>query len=262
MANSKHELDEKDFIHEGVAKDPYPLVYWSILILVIALASWTISNWYTRVIFNEVETSPFLQVTNREFSLFLWQNPEFMRIHVSDKASYLPAFNYIESLTMKPEMAEDYVVVPPEILFKYHTWNRLLGKEVPVQPVLRGDFIKFLDFAQEWSPTYWKDAPPDYIALIQTLAENTDSPLNVPLQVQQAYTGWKNFFYEGKAIDTFQSTYKLYNELLAKYPHYAKNYWQNLIPVYMKSKEEGELIPQYEQPSFLKSALFNFSKSL
>jgi hypothetical protein len=260
MADQKNELDEKNFIHEGVKDDPFPLIYWFIILVFIGAISWFISSWYDSVVNKEIDSSPFLQVTNREFSLFLWQNPEFMRIHVSDKASYLPAYNYIESLSMKPEMADDFVVAPPEILFKYHTWQRLLADEVPVQTVSRDDFNKFLEFAQEWAPTYWKEAPQSYISLIETLPQNTAPTLTVPLPVQQAYTGWKNFFTEGDAINTFQPTYTLFHQLVARYPHYAKNYWQNLIPDYMHSKETGEVIPQHEQPSFLKSALYNFSK--
>lgn len=262
MPDLKNELDERNFIHEGVKDDPYPLFYWFVILLVIAAASWIISGWYDRVVTKETISSPFLQVTNREFSLFLWQNPEFMRIHVSDKASYLPAFNYIESLSMKPEMADDFVVAPPEILFKYHTWQRLLADEVPVQPVLRNDFNKFLEFAQEWHPTYWKEAPKSYSTLIETLPQNEQTILNVPIPVQQAYTGWKNFFIEGDAVNTFNPTYKLFHQLVERYPHYSRPYWQNLIPEYMHSKEEGQLIPQHEQPSFLKSALYNFSKTL
>ena len=259
MPGPEKELKEQDFIHEGIKDNPFPLFYWFCIILFVAICSAALTEWYSRVLTKEIQTSPFLQVTNRDFSLFLWQNPEFMRIHLSDKASYLPAFNYVETLSMNAEMADHHVVAPPEILFKYHTWHRLLSDEVPTQTVLKMDFPKFLEFAQEWSPTYWKEAPLEYVALIQNLSENTNSTLSLPLEVSQAYTGWKNFFFEGNAINSFQPTYELYAKLIVKYPHYARNYWQNLIPEYMQSPEEGIIIPRQDLPSFLKSTLYNFS---
>ena len=118
MADKEPELKENDFIHEGIKDDPYPLFYWFVVLLCVGIVSWGISTWVDRVTKSEIASTPFLQVSNRQFSLFLWQNPEFMRIHLSDKAAYLPAFNYIETLSMKPEMAEDYVAAPPDILFK------------------------------------------------------------------------------------------------------------------------------------------------
>lgn len=265
MVKPGSELDEKDFIHEGIKDDPYPLFYWFFILITIGAISWGVSTWVDRFMKEEVAHSPFLQVTNRDFSLFLWQNPEFMRVHISDKAAYAPAFNYIETLTMNAEMADDYVVAPPDILFKYHTWNRLLGNEVPVQRVLSSDFTEFLAFAKEWTPEFWKAAPNDYIELLKSLP-TASTILTVPYPVQQAYTGWKNFFKEGTAINAFQPSYGLLAQLLAKYPHYSRNYWQNLIPSYLKSMSSPQnpenIIPQQEQASFLKSALFNFSRSL
>lgn len=264
MVSTDPELDEKNFIHEGVKDDPYPLIYWFFILITIGAISWGVSSWVDRFMKKELSESPFLQVTNRQFSLFLWQNPEFMRIHVSDKASYLPAFNYIETLTMNAQMADDYVVAPPDILIKYHTWNRLLGEEVPVQQVLLSDFGKFLEFAQEWTPQYWKEAPSSYVELVKNLPNNKTPILTVPYPVQQAYTGWKNFFMEGSSINAFQPTYGLLTQLLEKYPHYARNYWQNLIPNYLKStiheNDPEKTIPRDEQASFLKSALYNFSR--
>ena len=266
MVTPDDELKEKDFIHEGVKEDPYPLLIWFLILIIVGTVSWGLTTWADRFLKEEIAESPFLQVTNREFSLFLWQNPEFMRINVSDKAAYAPAFNYIETLTMNPEMAEDYVVAPPDILFKYHTWNRLLSKEVPVQAVLRSDFVEFLSFAKEWTPEYWKEAPEAYKTAIRDVKQQSSPTVDVPYPVQQAYTGWKNFFNEGTAINEFTPSYALLDQLLEKYPHYARNYWQNLIPNYLKSTDHPynteHSIPRDEQTSFLKSALYNFSRSL
>lgn len=266
MAAPDDELKEKDFIHEGIKDDPSPLLFWFLILVIIGSISWALTTWADKFLKEEIAESPFLQVTNREFSLFLWQNPEFMRINVSDKAAYAPAFNYIETLTMNPEMAEDYVVAPPDILFKYHTWNRLLSKEVPVQQVLRADFTEFLSFAQEWTPEYWKAAPENYKKTIRDLKQESTPLLDVPYPVQQAYTGWKNFFKQGTAINEFTASYGLLDQLLTKYPHYARNYWQNLVPNYLKSTDHPydteKAIPNDEQTSFLKSALYNFSRSI
>lgn len=263
---TKPELDEKDFIHEGIGEDPYPFIFWLIALVILGIFSWGISDWYDRYLEKGFKKAPFLQVTNREFSLFLWQNPEFMRIRVSDKASYLPAFNYIENLSMKPEMAEDYVIVPPDVLFKYHIWEMLLKDEVPVQKVYTKDFREFLQFAPEWTPEYWKAAPKQYLDTLINLPKNREETLDVPYPVQQAYTGWKNFFKEGDLINTFQPSYKLLRQLLIRYPHYTRNYWQNLIPRYLYSTihpyEDDKIIPKDEIPSFLRSALYNYSGSL
>lgn len=265
---TKPELEEKNFIHEGVKKDPFPLLYTFIALVLISTLFWGISKTYRSYMKEQFEHSPFLQVTNRDFSLFLWQNPEFMRVRMNDKAAYLPAFNYVETLSMDPLQASDYVAAPPDILYKYHTWKRLLGNEIPVRPVFSSDFLQFLDFAQEWSPLYWEEAPEDYRQLIQALKEKQDptKTLTVPYQVQQAYTGWKNFFFEGNAINSFYPTYHGLYKLIEIYPHYARNYWQNLIPNYpetiFNSEIQDTLIPQEQIPSFLHSALFNFSRGV
>ena len=255
------ELQEKDFIHEGVKKNPAPLIFWFFTLIALTAAAWGLSNWYDKLLVKEIKEIPFLQVTNREFSLFLWDNPEFMRIHVSDKAAYLPAFEYIDTLSMKREMAEDFVLAPPQVLFDYHTWHRLLYNEIPVRDVLKSDFPKFLDFAEEWKPEYWKQAPKDYVEMIQRLEKNTDQVLTVPKDVQQAYTGWKNFFREGELINAFQPTYAILDQLLTRHPHYARNYWVNILPEYLKTNGNGEtLIPRPELVGFLIKAMYNFQQ--
>ncbi len=261
MVDSGPELEEKDFIHEGVKKDPFPLIIWFIVLTALIASAWGLSTWYDKLITREIKQDPFLQVTNREFSLFLWDNPEFMRIHVSDKASYLPAFEYVETLAMKTEMAEDYVVVPPHVLFDYHTWRRLIFNEIPVQKVLKDDFKKFLDYAQEWKPENWKQAPSEYIKTVTTLEKNTERVLEVPREVQQAYTGWKNFFIEGEKINAFQPSYALLDRFLIDHPHYSRNYWQNMLPEYLKTQGKGDnVIPRQELVGFLIKALYNFQK--
>lgn len=263
---TKPELEEKDFIHEGIGEDPYPFIFWLVALVILGIFSWGVSDWYDRYVEKGYKNAPFLQVTNREFSLFLWQNPEFMRIRVSDKASYLPAFNYIENLSMKPEMAEEYVIAPLDVLFKYHIWEMLLSNEVPVQKVHQNDFEKFLSFAPEWSPEFWKAAPSSYLDTLKKLKSNESEIIEVPYSVQQAYTGWKNFFQEGEQINLFQPTYGLLRQFLNRYPHYARHYWQNLIPHYLYSSthpnKDEKMIPVDELPSFLKSALYNYSRSL
>lgn len=253
------ELQEKDFIHEGVKKNPAPLIFWFFVLIALIASAWGLSNLYNRIITQEIKKDPFMQVTNRDFSLFLWDNPEFMRIHVSDKAAYLPAFEYIDTLSMKKEMAEEYAIVPPRVLFDYHTWQRLLYNEIPVRKVLKSDFERFLNFAEEWKPQYWKLAPQPYVDLVKNLESSTDLILTVPFEVQQAYTGWKNFFKEGELINAFQPSYTLLEKFLIKHPHYARNYWENILPEYLKTKGEGDhLIPREELVGFLIKAMYNF----
>lgn len=270
-------LSEKDFIQEGYKKNPFP--FWLCLFLFTALVaiSWGVSNWYNGKINLLMRDSPFLQVTNREMSLFLWQNPEFMRINVKDKRNYLPAFQYTDKVTIDVANADQYVVAPPELLFRYHTWIRLLMDEFTERPVPLKEFKEFLSYAEEWHPNYWVNAPAGYIQMVKNLpnilsdGKQTDdlAKLSVdefPVVVRMAFQGWMNYFKEGEAINSLEITTKQMTDFLQGHAHYARNYWQNIVldtPDYLKNwQDKGKgVVPKNEISSFLRVAVFNYLKA-
>lgn len=256
------ELSNKDLIYEGIKKNPQPFWLWMALLSIIFVLIWGFYSWYIDTILIRISQSPFLQVTNRELSLFLWNNPEHMRVHSNRKAGYLTAFQYVNKVSMEPELAGQYVIAPPELLFQYHTWTRLIKDEMPIAPIASKEFKEFLDYAEEWQPRYWKDAPEGYVELVNNLPEGILTTL--PQDVQIAFQGWRNYFKEGESINKSLYTYKQVRDFLNKHPHYARNYWRNLIGLhYLENlylKKNEEIIPHSEMAPFLKVALFNSLK--
>ncbi len=270
------ELSEKDFIQNDGPKNDLPYWLWGILFTMIIALIWGAGSWYNKKISQEFEGNPFLQVTNRQMSIFLWQFPEHMRVNVkTGKAGYLPGFQYIDSLSLEPEMAEDYVIAPPELLFLYHTWHRLLDPEFIPRTLQLPEFKEFLLYAVEWQPKHWPQAPANYIAFANALLKNENikqeilNNLTLPKEVVQAFQGWKNFFKEGEAINQVSPTYKEMSDFLKVSPNYARNFWRNIVeehyPNYLKSVAAGwtsGTIPGDELTPFLKVAFYNYLQSI
>lgn len=278
LPETEPKLSEKDFIHEGYSKNPWPLWLWLFLITTGVALLWGASNWYTGKINLVMQESPFLQVTNRDLSLFLWQNPEFMRINTQEKSNYLPGFKYLDKVTMDLANADHYAIAPPELLFRYHTWHRLVSKEFTERTIPLQDFRDFLSYAEEWQPMYWPDATNGYSKLVESLATSqvkdlsTLSQEELPMPVRMAFQGWQNYFKEGVAIDKIEVTGENMKAFLAAHPHYARNYWQNIVhdsvPNYLKSMaKEGQendssgIVSSDELSPFLKVAVYNYLQS-
>lgn len=269
--NPDPELPEKDFIHEGYSKNPFPLWLWLFLLTTLVALLWGVGNWYSGKINLLLNASPFLQVTNRDMSLFLWQNPEFMRVNVKEKNAYLPAFNYVDKVTVDVADADHYVVAPPELLFRYHTWNRLVSKEFTERPIPLKQFLDFLSYAQEWHPMYWQGAPIAYMRMVEGLSKSdvqdlsTLSQQEMPMQVRMAFQGWQNYFNEGDAINTLEVSQKQMRQFLEGHPHYARNYWRNIVadtsPNYIMNISGDGIIPKGDITSFLRVAVFNYLKA-
>lgn len=274
-------LPEKDFIHEEYSKNPFPFWIWLTLLTVLASLVWGTGSWYLATMKKQIVQNPFLQVTNREFSLFLWQNPEFMRVNVSTKTGYLPDFQYLNGrVTPEPESADRFVSAPPEILFLYHTWHRLLAGEMIPRPILVGDLQEFLNYDEEWLPKYWWKAPEGYVKLInQDLPDFKDKSVDLqslpkdilPPEVRLAFQGWKNYYKEGEKIDKVKPTFSQMQKFLDRYPNYARNYWRNIVlkttPAYLQTNTLGkfkpeDIVPGDEMTSFLKVAFYNYQQSL
>ena len=273
MATSPPELSEKDFIQEGFKKNPLPFWIWFVLLTILVSLLWGGASWYYTKLNALIQTSPFLQVTNRELSLFLWQNPEFMRVNAKDKNGYLPGFQYLNKVSLELAEADNYVIAPPELLFRYHTWHRLVGNTFSPRPIPVEEFREFLNYTDEWQPRHWPEAPSGYVELINDLPNTKLSDLAIlsttalPKEVRIAFQGWKNYFKEGQAINEVRPTVEEMRRFLNQNPHYARNYWRNIVepttPNYLKTFTFETMsptapIPSNELSPFLKVAIFNF----
>lgn len=271
MTTPQPELQEKDFIQESYSKNPFPFWFWLFLLIFASALIWGVGSWYSGQISTIFKDSPFLQVTNRQLSLFLWQNPEFMRINSKQKNGYLTGFQYIDNVTMELPSADHYADAPPEVLFRYHTWNRLIKDESSFSKMTVSEFRKFLEDVPEWIPNYWPNAPKDYVKLVKELSSDStknQGPMDMsslPQEVLIAFQGWKNYFKDGEAINQVKPTVAEMNEFLKSHPHYARNFWQNIVenanPGYLKnlsSLKSEDIIPPEAMSSFLKVAIFNY----
>ncbi|CDZ80282.1 hypothetical protein BN1013_00790 [Candidatus Rubidus massiliensis] len=264
------ELSEKDFIQDNIPKKPKPFWFWVFVLTVFVLSIYTLISIQTKDLSKSFEHNRFLQVTNREISLFLWQFPEYMRANIRQKTGYLPAFQGLSGVTMLPELADDYASAPPDVLYMYHTWKRLLGNDWMNRPIYGKELKKFLTQLPEWTPSFWKKAPDSYKKIIDQLDIYLDKNLNelsfdeLPLMVRQAFQGWKNFFIEGDEINQLRVEKDKLITFLHLYPNYQRNYWFNLIkdryPNYLKFSSSNNL-PKDTMAPFLKVAYFNFFKA-
>ena len=274
--SDREALSEKDFIQDNKKLSAGPWWLWIFIIVAVFTLIWGTNDWHQSFVQSEKSVDPFLRVTNREFSLFLWQFPSYMRVNSSTKNDYLTGF-LATSESFSPETAEEYVVASADLLFLYHTWNRLLAPDFISRPIPPKEFKKFLDQLTEWRPENWSQAPHEYIQLVNsesyTLAENLQVlPLStLPLVVRRAFLGWKNYFIEGQQINRVQPTYEQIKTFLAQHPHYERSYWRNIREVYGKKVAGKEYlagflhdnyapnapIPKEQVSSFLKVAYYN-----
>lgn len=269
-------LSEKDFIRNGWSLTSLPFWLWIFLMAVLASLLWGGKGWYDNFLRKEVSHDPFLEVTNREFSIFLWQFPSFLRVNVNKKSGYLPGFLSTNE-NFEIASAEEYVSAPPDLIFLYHTWNRLLSDDYIARKIIPSEFDDFLLQLPEWNPTNWKNAPEGYRQLIekksyakvenlQTLPES-----DLPIVVRKAFLGWKNYFLEGPRINEIKPTFAQIKTFLDQHPHYARNFWRNIEfihgqevagPKYLDALLRETFIPDAIFPKeqlapFLKVALFN-----
>ena len=270
-------LSEKDFIQNGWSITSFP--FWLGLCLVAVASALVLGThgWYQQIVQKEKGHQPFLEVTNREFSTFLWQFPSYLRVHTKKKTGYLTGF-FTDQPNFSAATAEEFVTAPPDLLFLYHTWKRLLVPEFIQRPISPQEFTEFLNQLPEWQPQYWKQAPVGYVKLIESpqeieLVENWQNlpESTLPLIVRLAFQGWKNYFKEGEAINAIQPTVEQMKAFLKAYPNYGRPYWRNIGQVYhqrvageqyllslLNTQMNGEaLIPEQELAPFLKVALFN-----
>jgi len=269
-------LSEKNFIHEPPGSFVFPLWLWLFLGTALIAIVWGSKEWFSSVMQNVKKNEPFLQVTNREFSQFLWQFPGYLRANAAQKTGYLPAFQP-DRVVFESKEGDAYVIAPPEVLFLYHTWNRLLGKIYIPTSISSHDFIEFLKQVPEWQPENWKEASVDYKNWIASKGYEADTDLQntpsnyLPLEVRRAFQGWKNFFIDGVRINDLKPNVGDVNAFIESHPEYSRNFWRNIdevasIPVaglnYLMILLHGmppkeTVIPSDQLSGFLRAALFN-----
>lgn len=253
-----------------------PYWIWLFLLSVVLISFLGSVQWYQQYVDENKGKEPFLEVTNRELSVFLWQFPSFLRVHVPVKTGYLPGFA-IDGEAVKLSDTEHVVSAPPDLLFLYHTWSRLLASDYIPRSIEPHSFEKFIDQTEEWLPENWKDAPKEYVDLISSKIYLEKKDLNeltlkeLPLVVRQSYQGWKNYFEEGEAINQIDPTFGELYEFLKKHPTYARQYWRNIDSIadqevaglnYLKGTLDPTVkmedkVPSSQLAPFLKVALFN-----
>ena len=155
--------------------------------------------------------------------------------------------------------------------------NRLLSSSYTERPIPPSEFTEFLNRVPEWQPRYWKDAPAEYVQLVnsngykETENLQTLSESEFPHVVRQSFQGWKNYFKEGPAINESSPSFKQVKKFLQKNPLYARNYWKNIQDIedkevagkhYLesflnKNLDPDALVPDEELAPFLKVALYN-----
>jgi len=268
-------LKEKDFIQENPLLRSSPVWIGIFIVSLLIISIMGTYNWYLGRINQQKFKQPFQEVTNREFSVFLWQFPIFLRKNSSVKTGYLPGFKAKEE-GVELNAADENVIAPPDLIFLYHTWNRLFASEYIPRPISPELFEEFLNQNQEWLPSAWRNAPKSYIEMINLEAYKSMPDLQafneseLPLIVRQSFQGWKNYFKEGVAINALHPTFDDLKEFLDHYPHYGRSYWRNIDVIakqpvggknylsnFLRADLKEGLIPQQELSPFLKVALFN-----
>ncbi len=252
--------------------NPMPLWLWILIIVGVFAFLWTGLNRIAISIADKREITFSKDITNRDISLFLWQNPKYMRIFAIKKSGYLPGFQSKGRVTPNLATVDDVAKGTQELIYLYTTWKILIGDYQNMRKIAVSEYQEFLSYAQEWYPQNWKKAPEDYRYLIEELdtldIEDMQSlPLSTfPKGARNAFFGWKNFFKEKEQIDQQIITFSDMLNFLEKYPNYSRNHWRNIYPKYLegfleKSVDLQKQIPEDQMQDFLKIGFFNLENA-
>lgn len=265
--DSNEELEEKD---PGPERNSRQAWFFIFALLAIFFLFWGLSIWQKGILSQKRLEFAFYDVTNREFSLFWWQNPDM------DKDD-IPFFK--DDLSLLPDQADQYVVAPSEILFRYHVWNRLIGNSLAPRPIYEKEFAEFLVQNKEWLPRFWPKAPHAYAQLVEDIFQKGDGSRNVqklpysilPYEARLAFQGWINYTHEWNEIINVSPSKEEMAAFLKEHPTYGPTYWQNILkktrPHYLESfsgidftfsGDKDEKLNEEELSIFLKIAFYNF----
>lgn len=239
----------------SLAKGSWFFKLWCVAFVVLSLMLCLTVTRYYQTIQTLIERSPFLKVTNRDLSVFLWHFSEYMPQHVKNKNGYLPGFEYTNRIGIILGEADKFCQAPPEVLFLYHTWDRLLAKESIERPISISEFLMFLEMHPEWKYENWSNAPEYYAGSLRDLQLSTSDTFvqDVPRIVKQAFQGWKNYCLEGDRINCMEYSAVDIQNFIERHPGYSLNLWGNIISEFPISITK--LSPLL--PSFIKVALYN-----
>lgn len=254
---------------------PNPLLFGIFFVAIIAILFTAIHSWYKEHAMQAKKDSPFYQVTNREFSLFLKENPRFLNTNVSLNEAFLPGTSYIKKISSNIQQADQLVNAPDKIIFEYHTWKRLIDYPAAPRLILIDPFKQFLMDHQEWLPENWKGAPKEYKALYHQIQDgkapnNLSASPALPEDIREAFIGWKNYTFEQDEIKEFVPTFEQLKTFLQKYPNFERNFWINLVketnPNYLETLSFEKYDPATKVPKdqivpFLQIAIFNLLKA-
>lgn len=246
------------------------------LVLMGFLLSWNGWRQYEQLVERIEAQEPFLDVSNRSFSLFLWQFSSYMRMNVARKGGYLPGFHK-DRPNFFIEEGEQRVIAPPEVLFLYHLWNRLIFPKAGEGGISPLEFREFLSATPEWDIPSWKHAPEGYRALLEEqrfLKEKDLAQLSLeqlPFEVRVAFLGWRRYYLEGEKINQWAPSKEEVVRFIQAHPEYARSLWRNIGEVegqpvaglgylsFMLTEQKmlpGETAPRESVPPFLRFAMF------
>lgn len=271
MATNPSPLKERDYIQES-KRPMFPYWLGGLVVIAIAFSIWLGLSWVTDQMDLKFVNNPFLQVTNRDFSLFLWQHPEHMRATTKNRSGYLPGFKLEQTIALKSEYANKYVQAPPEVIFLYHTWNRLLSEYYFDRAIPALEFGEFIETVPDWNPNTWLEAPEGYKAFVAGYNFTTTEDLSklseeeIPRVVRRAFIGWRNFLYEGKEINQTRPTYEELDTFIREHPNFARNFWRNIDSKYLTNytfgkDEKSAMVPSDDIAPFLRVAFFNYQQA-
>ena len=266
------ELQEKDFIQEPTKGGQGPLIFFLFILFIVAIG-WGIGSWRKKTIGQKKRENILLQVSNRDFSIFLWENPQFMRPNKRLGSYYLEDFDGKDKIHLNFLKADKWVQVSHEVLFIYHTWKRLVGQYNYRAPISPFEFKNFVNDCPEWRSINWPNAPKEYKKIlmdekflyINNLQEL--SYLELPLKVRKAFLGLKAFYKEGEAINTQEITYGSLRGFLRVYPNFSRNLWLGIYeqdyPNYLLDVDKAhisdyEIVPYDHLSPLLRFAFYQY----
>lgn len=269
MRDPQEPLEEKDFIRESTLS-PTPFWIWFALFLLFVGLVWFAERSFHAVVGKEegIEKA-FYEVTERDFSVFLWQNPG-----LREEYSHLVPSFFASEKRPGSQIAGQIVLAPPALLFLYHTWHRLLAPYQFRRPIPADDFAAFLEEVPIWQPKYWPKAPQPYQTLVASLDEMGEVDLSpfplatLPHEVRSAFIGWLNAAKEGQLIREFRPSAGVVRSFLEKYPHYGRSYWKNIEDsperkylFSLSEMPENEPVGNDRMTPFLRQAVYNYTQA-
>src|ERR1700733_7357205 len=94
---------------------------WASILAFVALALIIYGVIYSLQHLKQGQNPPqFAQVTNRQYSLFLWQNPQYMSFHLPRRLHQVPGYLDRRNLFADPTVADAFFDISAEMLYVDH----------------------------------------------------------------------------------------------------------------------------------------------